>query len=515
MKRTVFRQVLGLFAITLPLAILGGCGGGTETPAGGGGEEFTMGSLTTRIAPVSGPVNAGGSGATITGLTGNLTSARLTMLGQGKIAFHSTRDGNYEIYVMNADGTGQARLTSEVSNELHPSWSPDGSKIAFVNDRDGNWEIYVMNADGSEQTRLTNNPASDYLPVWSPDGSKIAFTSFRDDNQEIYVMNADGSEQTRLTNHPAKDYCPAWSPDGSKIAFASERDAGYSYDIYVMNADGTNVVRLTTSTADDYLEAWSPDGSRIAFVSTRDGNYEIYVMNANGTGQTRLTNQGASDYGVSWSPDGSKIAFTSERDGNPEIYLMNPDGTGQTRLIGSATIDAYPGWGKGMTLNLVGAGGCLANSAGGFLYARCGETPRSFLVFDAASRLSLRLSAFTEQSNLSNAVFHLTADSITSMKMVDLQNPRLVVFTLVGAGGIPAGAKAMLISYSTSTGRLDAVIPYTRNRSGGAPTVHEEAGVQVLRGEFPAVLDAQGNNLAPNGASEVRIDTRTGKVEVR
>ena len=85
-------------------------------------------------------------------------------------------------------------------------------KIAFVSDRDGNREIYVMNADGSNQTRVTNNPALDYAPSWSPDGTKIAFYSRRDGNREIYVMSADGSGQTRLTNNAAEDRWPTWSP---------------------------------------------------------------------------------------------------------------------------------------------------------------------------------------------------------------------------------------------------------------------------------------------------------------
>ena len=99
-------------------------------------------------------------------------------------------------------------------------------KIAFRSDRDGNGEIYVMNADGTNQTRLTNNSAEDIWPSWSPDGTKIAFMSDRDGNGEIYVMNADGTNQTRLTNNSATEYCPSWSPDGTKIVFMSNRDGG-------------------------------------------------------------------------------------------------------------------------------------------------------------------------------------------------------------------------------------------------------------------------------------------------
>ncbi|GAH29359.1 unnamed protein product [marine sediment metagenome] len=85
-------------------------------------------------------------------------------------------------------------------------------KIAFYSDRDGDLEIYVMNADGSNQTRLTNNPAGDRKPCFSPDGNKIAFTSLHGENPEIYVMNADGSNQTRLTNNPGLDIGPSWGP---------------------------------------------------------------------------------------------------------------------------------------------------------------------------------------------------------------------------------------------------------------------------------------------------------------
>ena len=84
-----------------------------------------------------------------------------------------------------------------------PAWSPDGRKLAFVSRRDGNSEIYVMNADGSAQENLTRQPANDSQPSWSPDGRKIAFVSRRDGNSEIYVMNADGS---RLTN---AIFCPS------------------------------------------------------------------------------------------------------------------------------------------------------------------------------------------------------------------------------------------------------------------------------------------------------------------
>ena len=132
----------------------------------------------------------------------------------GKIAYTKNLDSCEcsNIWVMNADGSGDTQLTFEVSGlNAEPSWSPDGTRIAFTSSRDGNDEVYVMDADGSGQTRLTNSPDTDYSPSWSPDGTRIAFTSNRDGNGEVYVMNADGTSPTRVTTTAGGDsFAPAW-----------------------------------------------------------------------------------------------------------------------------------------------------------------------------------------------------------------------------------------------------------------------------------------------------------------
>ena len=273
-------------------------------------------------------------------------TAALAQSSDGRVAFISNRDGNWEIYAMNADGSDVVRLTDNSADDGCQSWSRDGRRIAFESTRDGYYAIYAMNADGSNQTRLTSNSAGDGCPSWSPDGRRIAFQSDRDGNGEIYAMNADGSNQTRLTRDSALDRDPAWSPDGRRIAFSSERDG--NSEIYAMNADGSGLTRITNNSDYDGVPAWSPDGRRIAFASRRDGNSEIYAMNADGSNQTRLTNRSASDWYPSWSPDGRRIAFSSQAGGSDsrEIYAVNVDGSGVTRITNNSDHDSYPSWGQ-------------------------------------------------------------------------------------------------------------------------------------------------------------------------
>jgi Tol biopolymer transport system component len=260
----------------------------------------------------------------------------------GKIAFASARNGNFEIYAVSPDATGLTRLTADPGTDSDPAWSADGTRIAFQSTRDQNDEIYLMGADGSGQTRLTTSPGNDQNATWSPGGRSLAFLSTRDGDSEIFVMNEDGTGQSQLTTNTVADATPAWSPDGSKIAFRSERDG--NSEIYVMNVDGTLATRLTTSASADVSPCWSPDGRMIAFATDRDGNYEIYLMNADGSGQSRLTRNLDTDLDPAWSPDGRYIAFTTNRDGNNEIYVMNADGSAPTRITTSAFEDTTPDW---------------------------------------------------------------------------------------------------------------------------------------------------------------------------
>ena len=265
-----------------------------------------------------------------------------------------------EIHKMNPDGSAVTQLTTGTL-DFQPTWSHDGRRIAFTSLRDEldpnncraagcNWEIYVMNADGSGETRLTNSPGSDSGLSWSPDGTRIAFTTSRDGNSEIYTMNADGNGLVRLTNDPSDDASPQWSPAGDEISF--ERGS----DTYFVRPDGTGERRLVSSGSFYNRSAvWSPDGQRLAFVTYRLGQPQIHVINADGTGEIALTNDQADNdtYGIfnaepTWSPDGRKVVFThrlcSVYCGGSQLQTINADGGGSRTAIVHLHAAAAPDW---------------------------------------------------------------------------------------------------------------------------------------------------------------------------
>jgi len=272
---------------------------------------------------------------------------------EGLIAFYSHRDGNIEIYTMIADGSDQRRLTFNEYDDYSPVWSPDGSQVAFISDRDdpnpGNcshtcfYQLYVINADGSGERKLIETEFSTLHPDWHPNGAKISFDTEFNLQGDIYVVNADGSDLQLLIED---GFWADWSPDGSQIVFASNRDG--NVELYLADADGGNQRRLTQNGRLDYFPDWSPDGRRIAFTVMEDK--AIYIMDADGSNEQRLTPAGNAE-NPAWSLDGAWIAYQSSNDGDFEIYVINVDavilGIGDAsalQLTNNNVGDLWPSW---------------------------------------------------------------------------------------------------------------------------------------------------------------------------
>ena len=272
---------------------------------------------------------------------------------EGKLVFMSTRDGNFEIYSMDAGGGNLRNHSCNKATDYAFSSTPEG-KLVFYSNRDGNDEIYLMEADGKKQVNLTRHSAADRIPFSSPDGKKIAFISDRDEpNGEIYVMDADGSNLKRLTDNRYFEDAPTWSPDGKKIYFSRElRDvndtsgqAVRNSEIFVMDADGGNEIRLTFKDGGDGGPQLSPDGKRIAFYGNDGkGNYEIFLMDADGKNMLNLTEDPMEDYSPSWSPDGKWIAYTKGNSKNYDVWAIHVETKIKFRLTSQPRRDESPFW---------------------------------------------------------------------------------------------------------------------------------------------------------------------------
>jgi WD40 repeat protein len=174
------------------------------------------------------------------------------------------------LWRMSLGRSGPARrITDSAGDDRSGAWSPDGTRLAFDSTRDGNTELYVIDADGTHPVRLTDTPSSEWAASWSPDGTRIAYTSDAAGTANIWMMNADGSNPRQLTFDPDGNLGPTWSPDGSRIAFTKWTPDGTQ--VRSVAADGSDLRDLSRSPAtNDFVwdGSWGPDG-RIAFTRSQ------------------------------------------------------------------------------------------------------------------------------------------------------------------------------------------------------------------------------------------------------
>jgi Tol biopolymer transport system component len=269
-----------------------------------------------------------------------------------RIAF--VRDG--DVYTMKPDGTQVRRLTTQPAGTgaAFDAWSPDGRRLAF--DRfppDAPAQVWLMNADGSGQHRLLDDPShDDFTPSFSPDGRFVVFArcgQVEGVGCAIYRVRTDGTQLKGITHFQLEisAWAPAYSPDGRTIAFGSFSRGGVVAATYLMNADGSHVRPLPTPPELQLLSGdWSPDGARLAANSNccNPQNGDIWTITANGRGLTQLMDTpDENDIGPTWSPDGDRLVFERIHPdvSDSDVYVMRADGS-QVRLI--QTHARYPNW---------------------------------------------------------------------------------------------------------------------------------------------------------------------------
>jgi hypothetical protein len=277
--------------------------------------------------------------AVVAALASAAPAGRATFRGQnGLLAFGF----GGTILTENVDGTGRKRIVPLTTGTAvaagEPAWSADGTKLAYSSKIGGTGGIHVVNADGSGVTRVTSDPA-DGEPAWSPDGTKLAFVHVSTGRRRLVTSNLDGSGLTVVTSTLERDVDdPEWSPDGTRLAFSD------STDVYVVNADGSNLVDLTADPAEPGRAdhpSWSPDGTRIAFQYLSS----IKVVAPDGTGSTTLVGNLGEVWELSWSPDGTKIAFANDVAGPLQEELFVVDANGANLVRTGVDVETTLDWG--------------------------------------------------------------------------------------------------------------------------------------------------------------------------
>ena len=271
-------------------------------------------------------------------------------LAAGVIAFDSDRGGNYEVFVMNADGSGARPLTGDAKyDSWWPRVSPDRRAIVFyrtprgVHDTDfTKTALWAMRADGTELRELraagTDGWEQQGHAEWSRDGSQLAMFGGSRSNPQIFITTKDGRDPKQITKRGGVSLDPSWSPDGSQIAFVGCPNAVCfedDYEIYVMPSTGGDARRLTSDRLRDHDPYFSPDGTRIAWLRRTDptgptGVWNIWIMGADGSGQHGVTSDAEINSKPEWSADGTQILFHRFEHGRGRwlIFAVAPDGRG-------------------------------------------------------------------------------------------------------------------------------------------------------------------------------------------
>ncbi len=266
----------------------------------------------------------------------------------GEIVFQSDREGPPRIFVIDVATRAVRRVGNPGAwTDEEPSWSPDGARIAFSSTRagGGNFDIYVMNADGTNLVRVTDHPAPDQDPAWAADGQSLFFTSERNGRGEIFRVGVGDKRVERVTSGLARAIMPATSPDGRYLAYASQLLIGFKIQIVTL---ATGETRTVGTSGGACRPAFSPDTNELAFVHLDSDPSRLEAVTETSR-RTVVGDRGLWSYYPAYSPDGRYIAFSvspEHHEGEDwDLAITDAARPGTiTRLTSGRGNDRVPDW---------------------------------------------------------------------------------------------------------------------------------------------------------------------------
>ncbi len=483
-------------SLAMPLAlasvVLAGCGGASGPSASNpneDGAEQSFGSVVTRGLATGQPVVTNSAHVTVTGLRGAFTMIKANDLqpaeGEGTIAV--SRPANGGVFLMDSDGSNYRNVSSVAGQWVN--WDPTGLRLMIRTPIGTAWKLATIPSEGGAAKALIDGMSAKF----SPDGSRIAFMR-EGDYFNLYLAKADGTSVTNIRNTFGVGIRSYEWVDNEWLYFNMFEDGGTG-EVYKVRFDGTGYNQVSYTASDVISFAVSPDRRTIAYSDNSSPGIKIASLNFGVSSIVALTHFVERDQ-LTWLPDGKTLAFASYGG----IYCVGTEDGSQPRSISgveqgyASMIAAQPFVSE---RKIVGSGTPML-TASGFLMSQTGSKLNSLVTFRAQTPGTVELTPQSQQNNSGpNLIYTVEADDLRQLQYTIGTNLKPVAVATVGANGA-------IVSIDSVTGAVTMVATYVGTRSK-RPEVRTTGGTQSASGTFLAVYDAQGMNIAPQGASEIQF----------